>query len=75
MTIAFIPLALITVPVENFRLYLVNMVFVAIMPAAYAALLHFGTAEHGFKRWEVTVLDGIYVLYVAVVAFWILDLH
>lgn len=39
ITVAFIPLALVTVPVENIRLYVVNMVFVAVMPAAYAALV------------------------------------
>lgn len=74
MTVAFVPLGLTTVPVENFRLYWVNLVFVAVMPAAYAVLLHFGTAEHGFKQWQVAVLDGIYALYVAVVAFWVLNL-
>ena len=74
MTIAFVPLALTTVRVENFRLFLVNLVFVAAMPAAYAVLLHFGGEEHGFKRWQVAVLDGMYVFYVAVVAFWILNL-
>lgn len=76
MTLAFVPLALITVPIEDFRLYWVNLVFVTAMPATYAALLHFGSREHGhgFNRWEVAVLDGVYVLYVAVVAFWVLDL-
>lgn len=74
MTVAFIPLALVTVPVENVRLYAVNMVFVAVMPTAYAALVHWGSDEHGFKRWEVSVLDAIYVLYVAIVAIWILNL-
>lgn len=74
MTVAFIPLALTTVPVENFHLYWVNLAFVAMTPAAYTALLHFGTPEHGFKRWQVAVLDGIYILYVAVTAFWVLNL-
>jgi len=74
MTVAFIPLALTTVPIENFQLYWVNLAFVALMPAAYTILLHFGTAEHGFKRWQVAALDGICVLYVAVIAFWVLNL-
>ena len=74
MTVAFVPLALVTVPIENYLLYLVNLVFVTVMPTAYAVLLHFGSEEHGFKRWEVAVLDGIYVLYVTVIAFWVLDL-
>jgi cation:H+ antiporter len=51
----------------------VNLAFVSVMPAAYAVLLHFGSAEHGFKRWEVTALGGIYVLYVVIVAFWVLN--
>jgi len=50
MSVAFVPLALITVPVENFPLFVVNLVFVAVMPTAYAVLLHFGSEEHGFKR-------------------------
>ena len=74
MSVAFVPLALITVPVENFQLYLVNLLFVAAMPVAYAALIHFGSDEHGFKRWEVATLDLLYVLYVAIVAFWVLNI-
>lgn len=74
MTIALVPLGLISVPVENLQLYVVNVLFVRAMPVAYAALIHWGSREHGFKRWEVAVLDWIYVVYVAVVAFWVLDL-
>lgn len=73
MTVAFVPLAFVGVPVENFRLFWVNLLFVAAMPAAYAALLHRGSDEHGFERWQVVVLDALYVLYVALVAFWVLD--
>ena len=74
MTVAFAPLALVRVPVENFRLYWVSLVLVTALPAAYAGLLHWGRVKHGFKRWEVAVLDSIYALYVVVVAFWVLDL-
>lgn len=74
MTVAFLPLALVTVPVEYFQLFWANLVFVAAMPTAYAALLHWGSSEHGFKRWEVVILDGIYLLYVGVIAFWVLNL-
>lgn len=73
LTVAFVPLAFVGVPVENFRLFWVNLLFVAAMPAAYAALLHWGPDEHGFERWQVVVLDAVYVVYVAVVAFWVLD--
>ena len=74
MTVAFVPLALVGVPIENFRLYWVNLAFVVAMPTAYAALLHWGSDEHGFKRWEVAALDGLYVLYVAIVGLGVLNL-
>ena len=74
MTVAFVPLALVTVPLQNFQLYVVNVIFVILMPAAYAVLIHIGSPEHGFKRWEVIVLDLLYVLYVAIVAIWVLNI-
>ena len=74
MTVAFVPLALVTVPIENFLLFAVNIVFVTLMPAAYAVLIHVGSNEHGFKRWEVAVLDLLYLAYVGIVAFWVLNL-
>lgn len=73
MTVAFFPLALVTVPIENFQLYWVNLAFVALMPALYAAFVHWGSEEHGFKRWQVLAFDGAYLLYLAVMLFWVLD--
>ena len=73
MTVAFVPLALVTVPVQNLQLYAVNVIFVTLMPVAYAVLIHVGSHEHGFERWEVGILDLLYVLYVGIVAFWILN--
>ena len=74
MTVAFIPLALVTVPIENFQLYVTNVIFVILMPVAYAVLIHVGSHEHGFERWEVGVLDLLYLAYVGIVAVWILNL-
>lgn len=74
MTVAFVPLAFVTVPVQDFQLYVVNVIFVILMPAAYAVLIHVGSPEHGFKRWEVIVLGLLYVLYVAIIAIWIRNL-
>lgn len=74
MTVAFAPLALVTVPVQNFQLYVVNIIFVTLMPVAYAVFIHVGTHEHGFERLEVGILDLLYVMYVAIVAFWILNI-
>lgn len=57
LTIAFLPLALATLPVQDLQLYAVNLAFVALVPVVYAALLHWGSQKHGFKRWQVFALD------------------
>jgi cation:H+ antiporter len=73
MTLGFLPLALVTLPVQDLRLYWVNLAFVALMPALYAAFIHWGSREHGFKRWQVLALDAAYLAYVAVMLFWVLN--
>lgn len=73
MTIAFLPLALIAFPIRDLQLFGVNLAFVALVPAAYAALIHWGSQEHGFKRWQVLVLNGLYLAYLAVMLVWVLD--
>jgi len=73
MTVAFAPLALVTVPIENFQLYWVNLAFVALVAVTFGALIHFGSVdEHGFERWQVLALDSVYVLYLLVMVFWVL---
>ncbi|MBE9079779.1 sodium:calcium exchanger [Romeria aff. gracilis LEGE 07310] len=67
MTIAFFPLALVTVPVNNFPLFVVNLAFVALVAAAYAVLIHWGTPEHGFKLWQVLALDSVYLIYLVAI--------
>jgi hypothetical protein len=73
MTRAFLPLALVTVPIQNFQLFWVNLLFVALVPAAYAALIHWGSKEHGFTLRQVLILDGIGLAWVAVVLFGVLN--
>jgi cation:H+ antiporter len=73
MTVAFFPLALVVVPIKDFQLYWVNLAFVALMPALYAALLHWGSKEHGFKWWEVLAIDAAYLVYLVVVLFGVLN--
>jgi cation:H+ antiporter len=73
MTVAFLPLALVTVPINNLPLYLVNLAFVAIIPAVYATLIHWGSQEHGFKLWQVLALDGLYFIYLAIVLLGVLN--
>lgn len=66
MTLAFLPLALVSTPVQDLGLFVVNLVFVAVMPALYAAFVHFGSEEHGFRRWQVATFDGAYLVYLVV---------
>ena len=72
LTVAFFPLALVGVPVENFRLFWVSLAFVALMPALYAGFIHWGSQEHGFKRWQVFTLAASYSGYVLLVILWVL---
>ena len=72
LTVAFFPLALVGVPVESFRLFWVTLSFVALMPALYAAFIHWGSQKHGFQRWQVFTLAGSYLVYVLLVVLWVL---
>lgn len=57
MAIAFVPLALIGLPVENLLLFSVNLAFVFLVPAAYTAVIHWGHEKHGFTLWQVLALS------------------
>lgn len=72
MTVAFLPLALVTLPVQDVTLFATVLAFVALMPAAYAAVLHWGAAEHGGQRWQVLLLLGLMLAYVGVMLFGVL---
>ncbi len=74
LTLAFVPLALVSAPVENFQLYWVNLVFVTLMPVLYAGFIHFGSDEHGLSLWQVLALDGVYLLYLGVTLFGVLNI-
>ena len=71
MTLAFIPLTIVGMPIENMQLFWVTLAFVAVMPALYAAFVSWGGRDRGFKRWQVLVLPAIYALFVAVLVFWV----
>ena len=72
IAVAFLPLALVTVPVEDTRLFFVNLGFVALVPALYAAFIWWGD-EKGFKRWQVGALASSYMVYVGIVLVWVLE--
>ena len=67
MTLAAFPLALVTLPVDDVPVYLTVLVFVAVMPALYAVLLHRG-GTHGLRGRDVALLGATLVTYLAVVA-------
>ncbi|MBE9079070.1 sodium:calcium exchanger [Romeria aff. gracilis LEGE 07310] len=69
MTLAFFPLALVTLPIENMLLYSVNLAFVAIFALLYAAFIQWGKLAHSFERWEVLTLIAVYLIYLAVIVF------
>lgn len=72
MTVAFLPLAIVGLPIQNLMLLCVNLSFVALMPIAYSVLVHTGAKEHGFKLWQIVFLDALYVAFVLIVALWVL---
>lgn len=74
MTIAFLPLALTTLLIQDVRLFWVNLVFVALVPAAYAGLIHRGPSEHGFTLPEVLLLDAIPLVWIGVTLVWVLNI-
>jgi cation:H+ antiporter len=54
LTVAFFPLAMVTVPVNNFPLFITILSFVGLVGILYAAFIHWGGEkdQHGFKRWQ-----------------------
>jgi cation:H+ antiporter len=78
MTLAFFPLALVTMPIDDLQIYSVNLAFVAILGAVYAGLLYFhsdalGSQKYSFRPWEVLILSGIYAAYLAIMLFGVLN--
>ncbi|SFH26506.1 cation:H+ antiporter [Palleronia marisminoris] len=71
MTLAFIPLTIIGMPIENIQLFWVTLAFVALMPTLYAVFVWWGGRDKGFRRWQVLVLPAVYAIFVAVLVFWV----
>lgn len=69
MTLAFIPLTIVTTQIQDLRLFWVSLAFVALMPMLYAGFIHWGGREHGFRRWQVFAFAAAYLAFVAVVVF------
>lgn len=70
ITLSFVPLALVTLPLENLRLFAINLAGVALVAALYAAFVWWGGREKGFARWQVLTLAAVAPLWAAVVVLW-----
>lgn len=66
LTLAFAPLGFVSVVIQDFTLYLVNLGFVLLMPLAYIALARAGTRRLGFALPQILVLLALYAAYVAI---------
>lgn len=74
MTLAFFPLAMVGLPIEDGLLFSVNIAFVALLGAVYAGLIQWGKQKNSFELWEVGVLVAIYLLYLVVMLVWVLKI-
>ena len=72
LTLSFVPLALVGLPLADLRLFAVNLAGVALVAALYAGFIWWGGAEKGFQRWQVAGLAAVAPLWAAVVYFWAL---
>lgn len=70
MTVAFLPLALVGLPLQDVRLFWVSLVALAIIAGAFGALI--GLRRPGLNGWKVSTVTTLYVGYVAVVLVWVL---
>jgi cation:H+ antiporter len=67
LTLAFLPLSLISTPIDEFRLYWVNLVFVTLMPLLYGQFIIGRRTTPGFKFWQVVVLNAFLLGWIAIV--------
>lgn len=72
MTLAFFPLALVSLPIQNMSLFTVNLAFVALLAVAYAAFIQWGKRQYSFELREVVSLVVIYLVYLGIMIFSVL---
>lgn len=75
LTVAFLPLALVTVPVQDLTLYVTILSFAGLVGVLYAAFIHWGgeNGQHGFNRWQVFTMGAVVLVYVGVMLFGVLQ--
>ena len=69
MTLAMFPLALVGLQIQDLRLFVVNLIFVALLAIVYAAFIRWGKQKNSFELWEVLTLIVIYLIYLAIMIF------
>ena len=72
MTLALFPLALVGLQIQDFRLFTINLIFVALLAIAYAAFIRWGKQKNSFELWEIVSLIAIYLIYLAIMIFTVL---
>ena len=72
MTLAFFPLAMVTVNLRNLKLYSVSLAMLVLLALAYATLIRWGSPEPGFTLWKVLVLCALFAGYATLVFLWVL---
>lgn len=66
MTLAFFPLAIVSLPVQDLQVYMINLVFISILALAYTVCIYWGNPKHSFSFLEIIGLNSIYVIYLVV---------
>ena len=66
MTVALVPLAFVTVPIENFQIYWVSFTFLVVMPLLYAVFIYWSPEQSGFSLWQVIAFDLSYLVFLGV---------
>lgn len=76
LKVAFFPLAMVGLPVNNFPLFVTVLSFVGLVGILYAAFIHWGCkgGQLGFNRWQVFTLGAVLLIYVAVVLIGVLQI-
>ena len=66
MTLAFFPLAVVSLPIEDLKIYTINLAFISLLGLAYAAFIYWGRPKNSFSFLEIIGLNSIYLIYLVV---------
>ncbi|MFC4989598.1 sodium:calcium antiporter [Saliphagus infecundisoli] len=67
MTVALVPLAFVTVPIDDFQLYWVSFAFLVAMPLLYTVFIYWSPEQSGFSLWQVIAFDLSYLVFLGVI--------